>query len=150
MAKPAFSLLKAPQTIYWFFLKREIRRIMYQLNRKSDNPITVMKLKHWAWQILWLQTTTRKCKRVVAHPQTHIPRDMTPGTMKLLKGTVMESQRLKFYYLFIIVILNNITYLKDQQWPVAAEGVLFQLCSPIELSDHRDLYINEIIIYCAR
>lgn len=75
---------------------------------------------------------------------------MTPGTMKLLKGTVMESQRLKFYYLFIIVILNNITYLKDQQWPVAAEGVLFQLCSPIELSDHRDLYINEIIIYCAR
>lgn len=89
---------------------------MYQLNRKSDNPITVMKLKHWVWQDHWLQTTARKSNRIVVRPQAHIPKDVSPGAMKLLKGTVTESQRLTFYYLFIIVILKCTIEFTSGQW----------------------------------
>lgn len=56
--------------------------------------------------------------------------------MKLLKGTVVESQRPKYYCLFIEDILKCIKDFKVHQWPVATEGIVFQLCSPIEWSDH--------------
>lgn len=98
---------------------------MYQLNRKSENPITIMKLQHWAWQDHWLPTTARKCKRIVAHPRTHIHEDASPGAVKCPKPIIRESQKPKFYYLFIVVILNCIMYLKLHQWSVATKGIFF-------------------------
>lgn len=108
---------------------------MYQLNRKSDNPITVMRLKHWVWQDHWLQKTARKCKRVVAHPHTHISKDASPGVRKELKWIVMEGQRPTFYYLLIVVILGCIIYLKVYQRSVVAEGILFHFSYVLLLKD---------------